>query len=1004
MKVFWKRVGTLLSAVFLAIVFVLGGSVGNAAAGINGSRARGGTMENRLLAALSGTALTAEAADGSSLRRPCSPEKPMLIVHIDTWNYADPAKIIRLIPEDIRPYCVFNVSMSINYDMNTHQWKMVKDGYRLAKSWLRTCADEGVWTMVQPASGGQCHFPDYPADYDFENTLFGEFFRDYPTFIGFNYSEQFWGFQSKDFPVTPMQRYQHFAGLLKLCHKYGGYLDVNFCANYWSAGLNPIAMMKKCPEWKQACERYPENYILEEKYTQRGYIADTESQTLGCYLAGYCGNYGVRYDKTGWSDGDANGGGLESQDQYRQVTELPICMERFAFNGATVIDGPELVWADDFKETWGYNDAEGYHARDWAMYDQFRNVTLDFFRKMIDGTVHIPTRQEVINRTKYFIIQDIGSGNDNAKYCTKSDLFEGLYRMSGDGNLDKNYNPFKSTGRYPTIPTFTGLADKTAQSFKYVLKQSQLSSRWGSIQAKQNEMNREFASEHYGTCYAGRYQNTWVSYNPSKTGQVTGAVINLKYNTCKSLDTKWEAYGSGVIREYSDHIDLYINNFDEQIQKSLRTDIFKIDGCKEQPAVSWKDRGYNQTKSQVSVSYADGSCTITVRHNGPVDLSVKCSGKESGRASDVRYNALQAPAQPPAYTGIRQYEGEFFDQKNIEGIVGNGCTTDVRNYYGQGFLKFGTKGNAAVKDTVRTQAAGKFLLALRYCTPTGHKCVDLWVNGQNTGALALQACANNGDWKEVTREVTLKKGDNKIEFRANAGLPAWLNLDCFTVSGDFIGQAVPTATPVPVPTATSVPVPTAAPMNGKLIRNLRVFDSARAGAWEIYEDFDDDAVLFGDRNIRVSNVPSELRGAEAIRTACDTKALTTDEAVFTAGDDCNVYVAVDSRVCLTDLKPAWLASWKKTDLTLTVFDGSADRTLVVYLMRAAKGTEITLGTNSGYGGCMNYIVLAAKEAKPTVTPKPTATPKPTVTPKPTEKPSGKKVRYENLDLDGSFRP
>jgi hypothetical protein len=47
---------------------------------------------------------------------------------------------------------------------------------------------------------------------------------------------------------------------------------------------------------------------------------------------------------------------------------------------------------------------------------------------------------------------------------------------------------------------------------------------------------------------------------------------------------------------------------------------------------------------------------------------------------------------------------------------------------------------------------------------------------------------------------------------------------------------------------------------------------------------------------------------------------------------------------------------------------------------------------------MNYIVLAAKEAKPTVTPKPTATPKPT------EKPSGKKVRYENLDLDGSFRP
>lgn len=48
------------------------------------------------------------------MRRPCSPDNPMLIVHIDTWNYADPEKIIALIPEDIKPYVVFNISMSIN--------------------------------------------------------------------------------------------------------------------------------------------------------------------------------------------------------------------------------------------------------------------------------------------------------------------------------------------------------------------------------------------------------------------------------------------------------------------------------------------------------------------------------------------------------------------------------------------------------------------------------------------------------------------------------------------------------------------------------------------------------------------------------------------------------------------------------------------------------------------------------------------------------------------------
>ena len=80
--------------------------------------------------------ITAEAA--STLRRPCDPEHPMRIVHIDTWNVADPAKVIATIPESIRPYCVFNISLSINWSSDKHEW-------------LKTCSDMGVWCMVQPA-------------------------------------------------------------------------------------------------------------------------------------------------------------------------------------------------------------------------------------------------------------------------------------------------------------------------------------------------------------------------------------------------------------------------------------------------------------------------------------------------------------------------------------------------------------------------------------------------------------------------------------------------------------------------------------------------------------------------------------------------------------------------------------------------------------------------------------------------------------------------------------
>ena len=227
---------------------------------------------------------TVTKADGT-MRRPLSAEQPMWIVHIDSWNYADPAKIIDLIPEDILPYVVFNISLSINWSKEKKEWLMVQYGYETAKSWLRTCAEKGVWAMIQPSSGGQSHFPDYAADANLEDTIYAEFFKEYPNFIGFNYCEQFWGFASEDFPITCPERYRHFAALLKLCNKYGGYLDVSWCANEWSAGINPIAMLKEVPEWEAACRQYSENFILEEKYTQLSYIADVESEVFGAYIS-----------------------------------------------------------------------------------------------------------------------------------------------------------------------------------------------------------------------------------------------------------------------------------------------------------------------------------------------------------------------------------------------------------------------------------------------------------------------------------------------------------------------------------------------------------------------------------------------------------------------------------------------------------------------------------------------------------------------------------------------
>ncbi len=172
------------------------------------------------------------ATPGVALRRPVSPQQPMFLVHVDTWNSADPQKIIDLIPQDVRPYTVLVLSLSILHDDKTStpaqcRWRQVENGIETARSWIKVAADNRMWAMVQPSSGGFTHFPDYDGNADLETTVYGEFFRDYPNFLGFNYAEQFWGFDQTCSPSAD-KRWEHWANLLKLTNKYGGYLDVSF--------------------------------------------------------------------------------------------------------------------------------------------------------------------------------------------------------------------------------------------------------------------------------------------------------------------------------------------------------------------------------------------------------------------------------------------------------------------------------------------------------------------------------------------------------------------------------------------------------------------------------------------------------------------------------------------------------------------------------------------------------------------------------------------------------
>lgn len=707
------------------------------------------------------------AQTNESLRRPISPQQPMWIVHIDTWNNADPQKIIDLIPKDIRPFVVMNISLSVSHDEETYRFSRAEYGYETAKSWLRTCAQNRMWAMIQPASGGYSHFPDG------DMSVYEEFFKTYPNFLGFNYAEQFWGFD-EDHPLSAgwSERMSHLASLLELSNKYGGYLGVSICWNKWGPGLNPIGMLKRNSEFAEACSQYTENYILLDKHTQVAYLHDRESMSLGAYLSGYSGQYGIRYDDTGWTDGNEN-----HQENFTMATYSAPFLEHTMLTGLTVYDGPELIWTECFKEVDPIQTSEGYSSRHWETFPQFDNVSVDLFRKVLDGTVRIPSREEVIDRTKYALIHDVNSGSDDEKYSSPDDLYEGLYLMDNDGSHEENFSFFKKTGRYPTIPIVYDLNDDIADTFEEKIYISDYSNRWPTIDSKVEEFNNKFPKEYTGDIYAGRHENGWVTYNPYKTGQTASGSIPFKYNTCEKMELTYSRYTAGVVKEYSDHVTFYLNNFDNELNADLKTNIIKIYGSSSEPNFVVNDRG-NYLKSKVEKNWENGVFTLTIQHNGPIDLKIECSGNETDPLTEYQTANITVPQSPPTYKGDYQYEAETFDYKNITDIVEIGSNGDIRNYTGQGYLQFGTNENASIRDRVTVLNDGTYNLKTKY-TVTGAdvNSIDLYINDEKVATPLFTKTDEISNWSVNSQEVELSKGENVIELKASTSLSGSIYFD-----------------------------------------------------------------------------------------------------------------------------------------------------------------------------------------------------------------------------------
>jgi glucuronoarabinoxylan endo-1,4-beta-xylanase len=112
--------------------------------------------------------------------------------------------------------------------------------------------------------------------------------------------------------------------------------------------------------------------------------------------------------------------------------------------------------------------------------------------------------------------------------------------------------------------------------------------------------------------------------------------------------------------------------------------------------------------------------------------------------------------------------------------------------------------------------------------------------------------------------------------------------------------------------ATTEPT-TEAVYTGNIISNLTVKDTENGKSWAIVQSLDIGSKIYGDRDFTIVEIPEELKNAEYVITACDSKKLTSDLANLTVSQDAAVYVFLDQRVNIT---PDWLSDWTKESGTV----------------------------------------------------------------------------------------
>ncbi len=440
---------------------------------------------------------------------------------------------------------------------------------------------------------------------------------------------------------------------IKACAENGGlfiWQDMEYI--YWKK-LNYVNHILKDRELYDLLKSCSQNVIIMDKHNGHGRHFASQSNILGCWLDGVCGNWGVNLENFLWYE--------EGFTEYDDIGVKPnepdfIYTAKYppALYGIDMI-ADMVAGATVFSIEGTFSRGGLYHFVDGEVIltPTFYEVLYPFYQMALNGSV--PSKEQVKDKIKVAYKMGLPysypiGGNDahflQGLYCDTFTLFqEKIDNILFD--CTKDWVP--STGRYyliPILPIYSEPEEVLPES--YILNDFKYFFNLLFI----NPIKVNFFNKRYEQTYEGNGVlfdiNGYTYVFNSNENKITDSEQTVSYTLTesgKSLETEFVAHTYAVFEENENNIDIQLCNLrldtdevcagleneDEFMreyaaggkrsdQKNFRESVIKLSGFNSEPLVS--AAGANNAKLRKEWNSETGTLTLTVVSNGRVEISV----------------------------------------------------------------------------------------------------------------------------------------------------------------------------------------------------------------------------------------------------------------------------------------------------------------------------------------------------------------------------------------------